>query len=85
MLRKIHGTNFVHIQFLGRTNINCQNGPVLPPAHVFYFSGQALQSVKYKFASSNTTRKTFAFDACLVWKLAPLADELSSFFIEHLS
>jgi hypothetical protein len=24
------------------TNIKCQNGPVLPPAQVFYFNGQAL-------------------------------------------
>jgi hypothetical protein len=42
MLRKIHGTNFIHIKFLDRTNIKCQNGPVLPPAQVFYFNGQAL-------------------------------------------
>jgi hypothetical protein len=32
-----------------------------------------------------TTRRTFAFDACFVWKLAPLADERSGFFIENLS
>jgi hypothetical protein len=42
MLRKIHGTNFLHIKFLDRPNIQCQNGPVLPPAQVFYFNGQAL-------------------------------------------
>jgi hypothetical protein len=30
-----------------------------------------LQSAKYEFASSNTTRTTFAFDACFVWELAP--------------
>jgi hypothetical protein len=42
MLRKNHGTNFFHIKFLVRTNIKCQNGPVLPPAQVFYFNGQAL-------------------------------------------
>jgi hypothetical protein len=42
MLRKIHGTKFFHIKFLGRTNNKCQNGLVLPPAQVFYFSGQAL-------------------------------------------
>jgi hypothetical protein len=42
MLRKIHGTNFVHIKFLDRPNIKCQNRPVLPPAQVFYFNGQAL-------------------------------------------
>jgi hypothetical protein len=24
---------------MGRTNIKCQNGPVLPPAQVFYFNG----------------------------------------------
>jgi hypothetical protein len=43
-----------------------------------------IQSAKYEFASSNTTRTTFAFDACFVWKLAPLADERSGFFIENL-
>jgi hypothetical protein len=42
MLRKIHGTNFIHIKFLDRPNIKCQNRPVLPPAQVFYFNGQAL-------------------------------------------
>jgi hypothetical protein len=42
MLRKTHGTNFFHIKFLDRTYIKCQNGPVLPPAQVFYFNGQAL-------------------------------------------
>jgi hypothetical protein len=43
MLRKIHGTNFFHIKFLDRTNIKCKNGPVLPPAQVFYFNRQDLQ------------------------------------------
>jgi hypothetical protein len=43
------------------------------------------QSDKYEFASSTTTRTTFAFDACFVWKLAPPADERSGFFIENLS
>jgi hypothetical protein len=43
MSRKIHDTNFFHIYFLDtRTNIKCQNGPVLPPAQGFYFNGQAL-------------------------------------------
>jgi hypothetical protein len=42
MLRKIHGTNFFHRKFLGHISIKCQNGPVLPPALVFYFDGQAL-------------------------------------------
>jgi hypothetical protein len=41
-------------------------------------------SAKYEFAS-RTTRTTVAFDACFVWKLAPLADEQSGFFIENLS
>jgi hypothetical protein len=27
---------------MGRTNIKCQNGPVLSPAQVFYFNGKAL-------------------------------------------
>jgi hypothetical protein len=45
MLRKIHGTNFFHIIFLDRTNIKCQNGPVLPPAQVFYFNSQALDKI----------------------------------------
>jgi hypothetical protein len=31
-------------------------------------------SAKYEFASSNTTRTTFAFFACFVWKLTPLVD-----------
>jgi hypothetical protein len=35
MLRKINGTNFFEINFLGRTNIKCQNEPVLPPAQDF--------------------------------------------------
>jgi hypothetical protein len=39
------------------------------------------QSAKYEFASSNTTRTTFAFDAYFVWKLAPLADERGSVFL----
>jgi hypothetical protein len=43
------------------------------------------QSAKYEFASSNTTRTMFAFDACFVWKLAPLADERGGFFIENVS
>jgi hypothetical protein len=42
MLRKINGYNLFHIKFLDRPNIKCQNGPVLPPAQVFYFNGQAL-------------------------------------------
>jgi hypothetical protein len=42
MLRKIHGTNFFYIKLLDRTNMKCQNGPVLPPAQVFCFSSQAL-------------------------------------------
>jgi hypothetical protein len=46
MLRKIHGTNFCHTNLLDHTNIKCQNGPVLPPAQVFYFNGQALHSAK---------------------------------------
>jgi hypothetical protein len=40
---------------------------------------------KYEFASSNTSRTTFAFDACFVWKLALLVDERNGFFIENLS
>jgi hypothetical protein len=42
MLRKIHGTNFFHIKFLGHANIKCQSEPVLSPPQVFYFNGQAL-------------------------------------------
>jgi hypothetical protein len=42
-------------------------------------------SAKYEFTSSNTTRPTFAFDACFVWKIAPLADERNGFFIENPS
>jgi hypothetical protein len=43
------------------------------------------QSTKYEFASSDTTRTTFAFDESFVWKPAPLADDRSGFFIENLS
>jgi hypothetical protein len=35
---------------------------------------------EYEFASSDTTRMTFEFNTCFVWKLAPPADELNSFF-----
>jgi microcystin degradation protein MlrC len=37
-------------------------------------------SAKYELASSDTTRMTFAFDACFVWKQAPLVDERKGFF-----
>jgi hypothetical protein len=40
--RKIHGTDFFHLKFLGCPYNKCQNGPVLPPAQVFYFNCQAL-------------------------------------------
>jgi hypothetical protein len=46
MLRKIHGTNFFHTKFLDRPNIKSQNGPVLPPAQVFYINGQALLLIR---------------------------------------
>jgi hypothetical protein len=36
MWRKIHGTNLLRLKFLGRTNVKCQNGPVFPPAQVFF-------------------------------------------------
>jgi hypothetical protein len=45
MLRENGGTNFLHIKFLGRSNIKWQNGPVLPPAQVFYINGQTLHTV----------------------------------------
>jgi hypothetical protein len=35
----------IHIKFLGRTSIKYQNGPVLPPAQVFYFNGQSLHRI----------------------------------------
>jgi hypothetical protein len=41
---ELRNTHFFHIKFLDRTNIKCQNGPVLPPAQVFYFNGQALHT-----------------------------------------
>jgi hypothetical protein len=44
-----------------------------------------VQSAKYEFASSIHSNETFAFDACFVSKLAPLADERGGFFIENLS
>jgi hypothetical protein len=54
MLRIIHRTYFFHIKLLDRTNIKCQNGPVLPPAQVFYFNGQALNRQKlYIVGSAN--------------------------------
>jgi hypothetical protein len=46
MYRKIRGTNFFHIKFLDRNNIKFQNGPVLPPAQVFYYNSQALILIK---------------------------------------
>jgi hypothetical protein len=51
MLRKIRGTNFFHIiiKVLDHTNIKCQNEPVLPPAQVFYFNGQALVCIYLAF------------------------------------
>jgi hypothetical protein len=53
MLRNIHVTNFFHIKFLDCTDIKCQNGPVLPPAQVFYFNSQALNKIfmncRYKY------------------------------------
>jgi hypothetical protein len=33
---EIPGTNFFHVNILNRTNIQCQNGQVLPPAQVFF-------------------------------------------------
>jgi hypothetical protein len=47
MLWKINGTDFFYRKFLGRTNIKCQNGPVLPPAQVFYSNGQAVGSPNF--------------------------------------
>jgi hypothetical protein len=45
-----------------------------------YMLAPGCQRAKYEIASSNTTRTTFAFDACFVWKLAPLADERNGIF-----
>jgi hypothetical protein len=53
--------------------------------HLDVNSFNAFKTAKYEIASSNTTRPTFAIDACFVWKLAPLADERSGFLIENLS
>jgi hypothetical protein len=47
--------------------------------HIKLYTLDFVQSGKYEFAWSNTTQTTFAFDACFVWKLAPLADERSGF------
>jgi hypothetical protein len=55
MLRKIHGSNFIHIKLLGRTNIKYQNGAVLPPTQAFYLNGQALRVLM--FGSSYTHLK----------------------------
>jgi hypothetical protein len=54
------------------------------PIAVRSMSDRSLKA-NYEFASSNTTRTTFAFDVCFIWKLAPLADELIGFFIENVS
>jgi hypothetical protein len=56
MLREIHGTNFFHTKFLDRPNIKCQNGPVLPPAQVFYFNCQALYEYIDKVKCSKLVR-----------------------------
>jgi hypothetical protein len=52
MLQKIRGTFvFFHIKLLDRNTIKCQNGPVLPPAQVFYFDGQAFYKLIVKIAT----------------------------------
>jgi hypothetical protein len=56
MLRKIHGTNFIHRKFMGRISIKCQNGPVLPPAQVFYFNGQALNGISLMWCLGQNKR-----------------------------
>jgi hypothetical protein len=48
----------IHVKLLDRANIKCQNGPVLPPAQVFYFNGQALL-----YLDSKTLKHSFF---CLV-------------------
>jgi hypothetical protein len=60
MLRKIYGTNFFHIKFLGRKH-QMLNGPVLPPSEVFYFNGQALlYCTKHRkiYKKSNKAKET---------------------------
>jgi hypothetical protein len=47
MLRKIHGTNsFIENSCVVLTS-NVKTDPVLPPAPVFYFNGQALLTLHY--------------------------------------
>jgi hypothetical protein len=57
MLRKIYGTNFFHIKLLDRAIIKCQNGPVLPPAQVFYFNGQTLNILIFMYTNVCTVRE----------------------------
>jgi hypothetical protein len=66
----------------GRKKIN-----IITKSLFFWYNSNKSRylSAKYEFASSNTTRTTFAFDVCFVWKLAPLADEQNGFFIENPS
>jgi hypothetical protein len=64
--------------------VTCRCRHTVTACQSFDLGLTADQSAKYDFASSNTTRTTIAFDVCFVWKIAPLADERSGFFIENL-
>jgi hypothetical protein len=44
--------SFISMSFMDHTNIKCQNGPVLPPAQVFYFNGQALTCNKHNIVKN---------------------------------
>jgi hypothetical protein len=71
MLRKIHGSNVFHIKFLGPTNIKCENGPVLPPAQVFYFNGQSLHTFFCKYIHNIETRRSRHRNVCTVLESNP--------------
>jgi hypothetical protein len=55
---------------LDRTNIKCQNRPVLPPAQVFYFIGQALHTYHSRFIPEGVAAsQIFLRDAHVLPKL----------------
>jgi hypothetical protein len=82
MLRKIHGTNFFHIKFLGHTNITCQIGPVLPPAQVFY--GQTLHKTAHLLRSLVITHRIIDMFDFSVQIEAQLADKGLSTACAHV-
>jgi hypothetical protein len=72
----------IHLEYTSSllAGLETPNSPIQVDETTAYWLGMH-QSAKYEFASSNTTRTTFAFEASFVWKLAPLADERNRYFI----